>query len=62
LTKLYGQATKSIQGMPRRRKAMKDAASCDKPRGVAKQTLIRGSPNGETRPAEGGTSSSESIG
>jgi hypothetical protein len=62
LTKLYGQATKSIQGMPRRRKAMKDAASCDKPRGVAKQTLIRGSPNGETHPAEGGVSVPESIG
>ena len=62
LTKPYGQATKSMQGMPRRRKAMKDAASCDKPRGVAQQTLIRGFPNGETRPAEGGVSSPESIG
>jgi len=62
LTKLYGQVTKSIQGMPRRRKATKDAASCDKPRGVAQQTLIRGSPNGETRPGAARTSSPESIG
>ena len=62
LTKLYGQVTKSMQGMPRRRKAMKDVASCDKPRGVAQQTLIRGFPNGETRPGAARKSSSESIG
>jgi hypothetical protein len=62
LTKLYGQVTKSIRGMPRRRKAMKDVASCDKLRGVAKQTLIRRSPNGETHPDEVGISSPESIG
>jgi hypothetical protein len=62
LTKLYGQVTKSIQGMPRRRKAMKDVASCDKPRGVAQQTLIRGFPNGETHSVEDGVSSSEYIG
>jgi hypothetical protein len=48
--------------MPRRRKAMKDVASCDKLRGVAKQTLIRRFPNGETHPDEVGISSSESIG
>jgi len=48
--------------MPRCRKAMKDVASCDKLRGVAKQTLIRRSPNGETHPDEVGISSSESIG
>jgi hypothetical protein len=29
---------------------MKDVASCDKLRGVAKQVLIRRSPNGATRP------------
>src|SRR5438105_11453332 len=29
---------------------MKDVVACDKPRGVGKQTLIRGFPNGETRP------------
>jgi len=44
-----GQATKGTRWMPRREQAMKDVASCDKPRGAAKQALIRGSPNGETR-------------
>jgi len=34
--------------MPWRRKAMKDVDSCDKPRGAAKQALIRGSLNGGT--------------
>jgi hypothetical protein len=48
--------------MPRRRKAMKDVASCDKLRGVAKQTLIRRFPNGETHPGEAGVSISEYIG
>ena len=62
LTRLYGQVTKSIRGMPRCRKAMKDVASCDKLRGVAKQALIRGFPNGETHPDKLGISSSESIG
>ena len=28
---------------------MKDVVACDKPRGVCKQALIRGFPNGETR-------------
>jgi hypothetical protein len=48
--------------MPRCKKAMKDAASCDKLRGVAKQTLIRRFPNRETHPDEVGISSSEFIG
>jgi hypothetical protein len=48
--------------MPRCRKAMKDVASCDKLRGVAKQALIRGFPNGETHPDKLGISSSEYIG
>jgi hypothetical protein len=34
--------------MPWRRKAMKDVDSCDKPRGAAKQALIRGFLNGGT--------------
>ena len=34
--------------MPWYQKAMKDVAGCDKPRGAAKQVLIRGFPNGET--------------
>ena len=45
----YGQATKGRRWMPWHRLAMKDVASCDKPRGAAKQAMIRGSPNGETR-------------
>ena len=45
----FGQATKGKRWMPWRRKAMKDVASCEKPRGAAKQALIRGSPNGATR-------------
>ena len=35
--------------MPWRQEAMKDVASCDKLRGAAKQALIRGFLNGETR-------------
>ena len=31
----FGQATKGARWMPRRREAMKDVASCDKPRGAA---------------------------
>ena len=34
--------------MPWYQKAMKDVAGCEKPRGAAKQALIRGYPNGET--------------
>ena len=33
--KFYGQATKGVRWMPWRQKAMKDVASCDKPRGAA---------------------------
>jgi hypothetical protein len=36
--------------MPWRQQAMKDVAGCEKPRGVAKQAVIRGYPNGATRP------------
>jgi len=35
LGKFYGQATKGVRWMPRRQKAMKDVASCEKPRGAA---------------------------
>ena len=34
--------------MPWRRKAMKDVVSCEKPRGEAKHSVIRGFLNGET--------------
>jgi hypothetical protein len=44
-----GQAIKGKRWMPWRQEAMKDVASCDKPRGAAKQALIRGFLNGETR-------------
>ena len=36
--------------MPWHLEPKKDVAICDKPRGVDKQTLIRGCPNGETQP------------
>ena len=35
LSKFYGQATKGVRWMPWRKQAMKDVASCDKPRGDA---------------------------
>ncbi len=47
--KVCGQATKSRRWMPWCQEAMKDVASCDKLRGAAKQALIRGFLNGETR-------------
>ena len=34
--------------MPWHREPMKDATSCDKPRGAANRRYIRGFPNGET--------------
>ena len=51
---LYGQVTKRIRWMPGRSEAKKDVVVCEKPRGVDKQALIRGCPNGETRPARAG--------
>ena len=48
--RLYGQVNKRIRWMPWQLKATKDVEACDKPRGVGKQTLIRGFPNGETQP------------
>jgi len=35
LSKFYGQATKGAWWMPWQKTAMKDVASCDKPRGAA---------------------------
>ena len=59
MSKFYGQVTKGAWWMPWQKKAMKDVASCDKPRGAANRHYIRGFPNGEThwgktsvRPAE----------
>ena len=51
---LYGQVTKRIRWMPWQLEAMKDVVVCDKPRGADKQALIRGFPNGATRPLFGG--------
>ena len=47
---IYGQGTKGKWWMPWRQEAMKDVVSCDKPRGAAKQAVIRGFPNGATHP------------
>lgn len=41
---------------------MKGVVSCDKPRGAAKQALIRGFPNGETRAGKPCTRRTEHIG
>jgi hypothetical protein len=38
----YGQAIKGGRRMPWHEEAMKDAVSCDKPRGAAKQVLLPG--------------------
>jgi len=46
--------TKRIRWMPWQLEAMKDVVVCDKPRGADKQALIRGFPNGATRPLFGG--------
>ena len=48
--------------MPWRQEAMKDVDSCDKPRGAAKQALIRGFPNGETCLSKPQASLAEYIG
>ena len=48
--RLYDQVTKRTRWMPWRQKAMKDVEVCEKPRGADKQALIRGCPNGKTRP------------
>ena len=45
---LYSQVTKRIRWMPWQSEAMKDVETCEKLRGVGKQTLIRRYPNGET--------------
>ena len=62
MNNIYGQATKGTGWMPWHQEAMKDVVSCDKPRGAAKQALIRGFLNGETHPRHGGSSMTEYIG
>ncbi len=51
--KSFDQATKGLWWMPWHREAMKDVATCDKPR-VSGSKSIRGSPNGETPPVNAG--------
>jgi hypothetical protein len=48
--------------MPWQKKAMKDVASCDKPREAASRHLIRGCPNGETHYGKTVVPPTESIG
>ena len=62
LSKFYGQATKGAWWMPWQKKAMKDVASCDKPRGAANRHYIRGFPNGETHAGKTGIQPAEYIG
>ena len=47
------EVVKGTRGMPWLPEAMKGVVSCDKPRGGAKQPVIRGFPNGATRQPEG---------
>ena len=47
------EESKGIWWMPWRQEAMKDVARCEKPRGDASRSLIRGCPNGETHPFKG---------
>ena len=48
LNDLCGQVFKCTGWMPWHQEPKKDVVACDKPRGVGKRTVIRGSPNGET--------------
>ena len=45
----HRQDRKGTRWMPRHQESMKGVDGCDKPRGVAEQTVIRGFPNGETQ-------------
>ena len=62
LSKFYGQATKGAWWMPWQKKAMKDVASCDKPRRAANRHYIRGFPNGETHWGKTSVQPAEYIG
>ena len=45
----HRQDRKGTRWMPWHQESMKGVDGCDKPRGVAEQTVIRGFPNGETQ-------------
>src|SRR5205809_932725 len=57
-----GQATKSERWMPWRREAMKDVASCDKPRGAASRHRSEDVRMGEPGRSNVRSSLTESIG
>ena len=44
------QVMKSTRWMSWHQEPMKDVGGCEKPRGAANRAVIRGCPNGETRP------------
>ena len=45
------QVYKGIRWMSWYQEPMKDVGACDKPRGAGNRAVIRGFPNGETRPS-----------
>ena len=47
---LAGVLCKGVRWMPGYQEPMKDVGGCDKPRGVVNRAVIRGCPNGGTRP------------
>src|SRR5881398_4075222 len=61
-SRVRGQATKSERWMPGRREAMKDVASCDKPRGAASRHRSEDVRMGEPGWGNAHSSVTESIG
>src|SRR5438034_1861863 len=61
-SRVRGQATKSERWMPWRREAMKDVASCDKPRGAASRHRSEDVRMGEPGWGNAHSSVAESIG
>src|SRR2546428_618296 len=61
-SRVRGQATKSERWMPWRREAMKDVASCDKPRGAASRHRSEDVRMGEPGWGNAHSSVTESIG
>ena len=51
LESLFVLCVKGTRWMPWHDELMKDVGDCEMPRGVVNQALIRGCPNGETRPS-----------
>ena len=61
-SKFYGQATKGAWWMPWQKQAMKDVASCDKPRGAASRLRSEDARMGEPGWGNAQSSVTESIG